>query len=677
MSLELESQVAKIQLGPEKDAKTFVYLSAEKLPANSGESFLAAEILESDSALHSSCEQIVLSIGAAIKRAFKKNAGDETFESAVAQVNEELAKLASLGQVHWIDKLNCIIGVKTGQVFNIATTGKVAAFLLRNGELTDLSCSAPKAHPLKTFENFAAGKLRLNDILILSTNQLFNYLSVDRLKRLVDQDNFLKAAGQIVEILKANTEGGVSLGTILAQQKEAGTVPEQEIDLEEYVESAAPSRASAFAKVWQFIVVAIHPNKKTQIEFYEKPSLKTRLNNMARTSKAVARKTRQLFSALLRGIKFGRENFAPSQIRQFSPQKKFFFFCITALLLALVLQITTAIYLKSKKETANKLASAMETAKKALSDADAALLYKDEPAAKEFYLKSQAALANITKPDKQQKDQVAEIKNQSDKLKVKLEKTLEIAGENLGTLASASHLIKLPEFLAVQTKGTVISWKKGEKAIRDDLLKINIRIELSESVDQNRAAVYNGEGLAIWNYESGNTSAQLTSSVPAKENAVGLKLYPTNQRVYMLDKAKNQIFNFGVLGDSLGKPQASINLKNDDAKNAVDLAIDGSIYVLTGSEIKKYHAGQQAEFGPLSLLTPLNGANKIIARTDFANIYILDRGNRRIVVLNKKGGLVYTLTSPDFTDLVDFEVEEKNKVIYVLNGASLFKVNLP
>ena len=48
-----------------------------------------------------------------------------------------------------------------------------------------------------------------------------------------------------------------------------------------------------------------------------------------------------------------------------------------------------------------------------------------------------------------------------------------------------------------------------------------------------------------------------------------------------------------------------------------------------------------------------------------------------VLVLSKKGSVIMTLTSPDFTDLKDFEVDEKNKTIFILNGSSLLKVTMP
>lgn len=676
--MELESQVAKIQLGAEKGAETFVYINAEKLPLGESESFLVAEILESDSNLQPDCEKIALSIQAAVRRVFKKSAkNDEAFESAIAHVNDELGKLASLGQTHWIDKLNSIIGVKTQNIFNIATTGKVAAFLMRDNELTDISCSVPKAHPLKTFENFATGKLKLGDLLILSTNQLFNHISIDRLKRLLMQDDFLRSTGQLVEVLKANTSGQVAFGSILALQSEPGSSPSEEINLEEYIETHTPSAPSRLSKIRQFFVSMVFPGSRIRPELPRRLPWKNRLTNFGSKAKTFGGKTAGLWKALAQGVRFGKENLKPAQIRQFSPQKKFFFFSIIALLLAVILQIFAAAYISHKKTAQSRVLFAINQAQKDLSDADAALLYKDGQAAREFYLKSMAALNNIKEPNKTQQQQIDQIKSQSEEIKAKLEKTVEVAGENLGALGSSAHLIKLPEFLAVQTDRQIVSFNKNDKSIRDDLLKIATPIALAESADKNRAIIYTGEALRVWIYNASSVGEPFASNVPTKENAVGLKFYSVNQRVYLLDKSNNKILNFAVLGDTLGRPLVAANLKNDDGKNAIDLAVDGSLYILTGNDIKKYHAGQPAGFGPLALLTPLREAKAIYTKPGFANIYILDSGNKRIVVLNKKAEIVYTLISREFTDLVDFEVDEKGKTIYVLNGSSLLKILMP
>ncbi|MBI5530837.1 MAG: hypothetical protein HY918_05095, partial [Candidatus Doudnabacteria bacterium] len=223
---ELESQIAKIQLGNTKASSTYVYIMAEKAAGSSAELYVVAELPLFNPAAEEACERICLAIASTLKRSYKRQISENSFENAISQINEELGKLASLGQTQWIDKLNCILGVKQGHNFNIATCGKVSAFLLRNKEYTDISCSQTQSHPLKTFENFALGKIRLGDLLILSTTQLFNHLSMGRLMDIVSGNNFLTATQTVIELLKENADPQTSFAILLNLQVLPGQTTE-------------------------------------------------------------------------------------------------------------------------------------------------------------------------------------------------------------------------------------------------------------------------------------------------------------------------------------------------------------------------------------------------------------------------------------------------------------------
>src|SRR3989344_8919169 len=161
----------------------------------------------------------------------------------------------------------------------------------------------------------------------------------------------------------------------------------------------------------------------------------------------MAGKTKSLWNALAVGLAFSKENLKPSQIRQFSPQKKFFFFSILILALALVLQISIAVHNKRERAKDEKIVAALTQAKKNLSDADAALLYKDENSAKDFYFKSLAALENISEPSESQAEEIGKIKTQGQSIKARLDKELSAEVESLGTLADSKRLVSLPEYL--------------------------------------------------------------------------------------------------------------------------------------------------------------------------------------------------------------------------------------
>jgi len=95
------------------------------------------------------------------------------------------------------------------------------------------------------------------------------------------------------------------------------------------------------------------------------------------------------------------------------------------------------------------------------------------------------------------------------------------------------------------------------------------------------------------------------------------------------------------------------------------------------SGITKYYAGRLAEFKEPTLITPLSGKGKIYTESDFEYLYVMDAGNNRIVILSASGDVVQTLTSPEFTDLKDFYVDEANRTIYILNDTALLKVMMP
>ena len=82
-------------------------------------------------------------------------------------------------------------------------------------------------------------------------------------------------------------------------------------------------------------------------------------------------------------------------------------------------------------------------------------------------------------------------------------------------------------------------------------------------------------------------------------------------------------------------------------------------------------------FALQNLPTPLSATGKIYTEKDFNYLYILDSGNNRILIFDKSGNLVNTLMSDSFTGLKDFQVDEKNKIIYALNDGSLLKITLP
>ncbi len=663
----LESQVAKIELGNIKHVNSFVYVLAEKSPAGNAELYIVAELPLLNPAARESCENICLAIASALKRSYKKQVGDNAFETAIAQVNEELGKLAELGQTNWVDKLNCILAVKNGSNFFIASCGKVTAYLYRGGEFSDISCSSPKPHPLKTFENVAVGKLKLEDIVILSTTQLFNHLSIDRLRNILQGSDFLPATQSIIEILKDNAGPEIAFGTILNQQVPLGQALEKNIDLESY---SAPtvSRPSILNKITQLPAAF---TGKLSLPRLSLPSFKTLVGN----TRILGSKSRALFSKVGGAVKSSSKDLSLKQIQNFSKTKKIFLVSVLVLILAVALEIGVSSHLKKSKQNQSQVTDRIKSAQEFLNNAQAALLYKDTTTAGSFIIKAQEQLPaekEVAAPDR---DLFTQAQNQLSSLRQKLENTTEPQVSNIGSIGSGNILIKLNNFLVAPVGTTLVSYDSNNGSISDSALLSSEKITAAVYIKDGTAVTYNGSSLLTWDFSRRQFSPPFSNSVPDQNSFAGLKYYPTNGRVYLINKATNQIINFVVSSGGLSKPVVASKNAND-LSNALDLAIDGSIYVLNTNGVTKYQSGILADFHLPALFTPFSGKGKIATEIGWKNIYILDSGNNRILIIDKKGDLVSTVKSPAFTELKDFQVDEKNKTIFVLNDSSLLKVTL-
>ncbi len=675
---ELESQIAKITLGNFKQTKSYVYVMAEKAPASNVELYVVAELPFFNPAAMESCERICMAIGSSLKRAYRQHSSEGTFENALSYINDELSKLASTGQTHWINKLNCIVAAKDNTTLTVASCGKVIAYMLRDQDFTDISCSTEKPSPVKTFESYASGKIRLNDLVILSTTQLFNYLSVDRVKNILRSMDFLPATQTIIDHLKINAGPEVAFGILMNLQVEPGQTPSDEVDLESYlVETPAP-KESFLEKPKRFLTELLMLKNKRSVPAapaVRLPSqpLPDRLRSWGGKTKTFGKKAGTLFAGLGRFAWSGKKIFSPDYFKSLSGTKKIFFASIVVLVAALCLNLWIAIHVKNTKLTTERLTAQLEDAQKLLNNAQSALVYNDQKQATDLIQQAKDKYQAVNAKDAP-RDLYQKVGSQLNDLNGKIDRVKDVKVTLLGNLSAADQLIRLPDFLGTETGGQIISYNKASGQIQDNAIKSDENI-LAAVATKDAAVIYNGSSLFVWKPKDSTLGPAFSQSVPAAAAFGGLKYYPTNNRVYVLDKTQNNAVSFLLNADKLQKPVVS--LKNVSAiGQAQDFAIDGSIYLLTRDAVVKYSAGKLAEYNLPYLSKPFSGDGRIITQVDFKDVYILDKTNKRIIVTDKSGNLLYTIKNDQLSNPKDFEVDEKNKIIYVLNDSELLKLDL-
>lgn len=174
--------------------------------------------------------------------------------------------------------------------------------------------------------------------------------------------------------------------------------------------------------------------------------------------------------------------------------------------------------------------------------------------------------------------------------------------------------------------------------------------------------------------KTGSTVKTLVKNTEDFKTPGGLDTYLGN--FYLLDTSAS-ILKYAPLGSSFSKSNYFASGVSPDLSKAKSISIDGSIWVVSSDgQIAKYTRGKQDDFLVKSLDKPLSKPTQIVTTADDANVYVLDNGNSRIVVFDKKGNYVSQYSADILQTAKAMDVLEKDKKIYILSNNNFYEINL-
>ena len=152
-------------------------------------------------------------------------------------------------------------------------------------------------------------------------------------------------------------------------------------------------------------------------------------------------------------------------------------------------------------------------------------------------------------------------------------------------------------------------------------------------------------------------------------NLVSADVYQGN--FYLLDSAKKVIWKYLPAGDGLTQPSNYFK-GNVELGDPTSIAIDGVIWVGNkGGKIFKFLGGAEQKFEISNLDKPLGEIADIFTTQESGRLFILDKGNSRIVILGKDGIYISQHASDEFKDARSLVADEKSKTIFVGIGDSI------
>lgn len=266
------------------------------------------------------------------------------------------------------------------------------------------------------------------------------------------------------------------------------------------------------------------------------------------------------------------------------------------------------------------------------------------------------------------------------------------------SILQQSSVADFPVFLDMDLvkknfRADYISLSAGKLLLLDPGIKTLVAVDLakksnqilagSESLGDAAAFSLNGKMAFIFSKDKGILRVDATNqkivTVAKKDKSWGdiKDIYAFAGNVYLLD-ANGQIWKYLPTPD--GYSDAREYLAKDtkaDFGNALRMQIESSVYVLkSGGEILRFTKGDKDNFSYAGLPSGVKDPKSIFTSSDTDNLYVLDSGNSRLLILTKTGSFKGQITGDKFKTATDLAVDEVGKKVYLLEGGKIYSADL-
>lgn len=176
------------------------------------------------------------------------------FENALQKTNQKLHELIVAGQKSWLEKFSGLIAVRRERELHFAQLGNTQAFFIHATKIISIleqaGESSGKINPLKIFSNVISGTINENDSILFCTGSLLDYLSQEKLRRMITENPPEKAI-QILNQLLAENTNDTSFAAVILKLKtvKAEVTPREKVVSLEPGAAKFPASESSMGKL--------------------------------------------------------------------------------------------------------------------------------------------------------------------------------------------------------------------------------------------------------------------------------------------------------------------------------------------------------------------------------------------------------------------------------------------
>lgn len=267
------------------------------------------------------------------------------------------------------------------------------------------------------------------------------------------------------------------------------------------------------------------------------------------------------------------------------------------------------------------------------------------------------------------------------------------------SILQQSSVSDFPVFLDIDLvkknfRATQMSLSKGKLLLMDPGVKTLVMVDLAKKSNQilagseglGDASLFSLNGALAFVHSKDKGIIRIDSSnsklatVAKKDDDLGeiKDIYGFAGNIYLLDAGKNQIWKYlPAAGGYSDKREYLTKGTQADFSGALRMQIESSVYVLkSGGEILRFTKGDKDNFSYSGLPSGVKEPKSIFTSSDTDNLYILDSGNSRILIVTKTGSYKGQITGNMFATATDLVVDEVGKKVYLLDGSKIYSVDL-
>lgn len=679
-------------------------------------------------------DDIIQRLDDSFTEAFYRSADFEVeaaFERALQKVNRTVQDIVSQLGEDWVYHTNAVLGVLHGTHIYLTHIGKIEGKLIHGDRITNIieSSATAEVKPLKLFTNIVSGQCPENGGMIFSTSNLLDYLSLEKIRRTVKDNNPAEATEYLSSTLSAHdtlsniaaiivkyvvptahqtevelpetndldgdndaalerttfTEPADSMSKLIHQERATGdllapsiwpTVKKRLQSVSQYQGTKAASDqapahpAARFALLaWQFILNVILQIASGLVWIGK--YLYRWINKII--------KNRDSISSSVGGSVSGVSGWW----KKLSGPQKIFLGLFSLAVVIFMISVLTKHSAVKQDDQSTQYAATMTQVQNLLSEVESKQIMKDDAGARATVAQADQLLTTIPTDSTTYKNGGADLRSKIDGYNQTFNKVTPV--DQLATVADFSQLANGATLNRITKIGNNIFAFSGttDGVYRDNLDTNTTQAAISGSGTVGYGNIKNDSAATTLAVQLPNSFVQF-NPVLEKNSPVTVTFKDDStvvtdfnifaSKLYVLDATNNRIVRLQKTKDTYNQSQPWLTDSTDVSK-AVSFDIDGSIYVLgSDGSITKLDAGKKSQFTPDTFSPSLAGSVDII-KTDPSNpFYILNPTTKRIVILEPNGKLRTQYTNDAFANAMDLYVDEAAGIAYVLADNKVYSV---